>query len=37
MLHERLHKRGAAVDRNVLTVLLLEVGDFFHDIVFDQR
>jgi hypothetical protein len=35
MVHERLHKRGAVVDCNILTVLLLEVGDFLHGTVFD--
>ncbi len=37
MLNQRLHKRGAAVDHNVPTVLLLELADYFHDILFDQR
>jgi hypothetical protein len=35
--HERLHERGAAVDRDVLAFLPLQVGDLFHDIVLDQR
>ena len=36
MVHKHVHQRTAAVNHNVLTVLLLECGDFFHDVDVDQ-
>jgi hypothetical protein len=36
MLHKRLNQRGAAVNCNILTSLLLEFGDFRDDIRFDN-
>ncbi len=36
VLHQRLHKFSAAKDHDILTGLLLQLGDFVRDILVDQ-
>ena len=36
VFHQRVHEIAAAVDQDVLTGLLLQLGDFLRDIPLDQ-